>query len=930
MAKRKIDIHFNKYLFNLIVFVVLFIISIIATVSYLGDTLPTVVTARHPLQGYTALRDRKLLKNDFITQEFIAFTDRLGSIDIKFNTFDKTPKDTLIFRLRRKGDRNWYYENTYNTDQFDKNSFFPFGFPVIPNSKNITYIVEIQSVRGTMDDSVSINPFEQSFLSRYSYPKSYLFQNKSALLEFLSAKIISVVRNITIFLFCLILFVSVISKRVYLRFLKIFIHENIRTGEKVNLSFKQERSNYNWMHNLILKSLTFISFLILYVLFLLVFNKDSEAFEWQTYIATSWAVILYGYCADTVIGKLLLVTSKALNLLIVNLVTIFGFLFFLYMKGEIPNSIIWLLTLALIPILIVYTVQKHSGFSTQASKSEKSLRLFEYIVVNIILITVVCGFFITNLRDFHLNQTLVLITLSILFTLTTYFVKFHFQPSAKIYKLILFATFTSLAIIFIYITQKPPDYYHYSYYLGPVSDVIKGKSLLIDTPSQYGYLSIHFIAFWLDKSHLSLEIFNFINEFIFAIYFLITSFIFYKITKNLFSTLICSLIFSTLQTVFSHNSSTLPPSIGPLRFGPGLVILFVILFVPVKIRNFIGSLLCGLFVFWSIETAIYIIPAWVTYLFVSNYQKSRKLGQQIRLFINDVFILFISTLLIGSGIIGMEYLTHHQIPNFNNYVEYALAYKNGFGAMAISTFDNHYLVILINIISAITVLACLKNNKKSIFLYPLVYLLIHNMAIFSYFVSRSHENNIVNIFGFSLIEIALIYKIISEHYGTKMQNIKLLYLTPLVLFLILYAYRTSNQYNNQKYYYYHDLPNNLSSLIKDRAGKSFISFIYNKYKFGSADLILLDQDNDTQMLASSEKISLLPLNPLSMTTLLPNWQQKYLYPRLVNIPAGTVIITNKKQSESLNIWSEIDRRYRIQKVGTEAGLDIEVISSHRT
>ena len=174
-----------------------------------------------------------------------------------------------------------------------------------------------------------------------------------------------------------------------------------------------------------------------------------------------------------------------------------------------------------------------------------------------------------------------------------------------------------------YLVQKPIAYHHYSFYLGPAFDVIKGKSLLGDTPSQYGYLSIHFLATILERIGFSFKNFHLLNLFLFAGYYLLGSLVLLKLNKNKFLGLITAIIFITLQPLFSDYSRVLLPSTGPLRFGFGLLIIWGLVYLSNSAAFIFGSIFSAIALFWSAETAIYIIPAWLMTCLFFKYPKRK-------------------------------------------------------------------------------------------------------------------------------------------------------------------------------------------------------------------------------------------------------------------------------------------------------------------
>ena len=97
-----------------------------------------------------------LKKGDVVKGEFRAKENNLGIIAIAFDPRYKT-WDDIIFRIKEKGQNRWYFSNKYWAGQFLDFQYFPFGFPIIKQSKNRTYQFEIQSLVAKKGEGEGIN-----------------------------------------------------------------------------------------------------------------------------------------------------------------------------------------------------------------------------------------------------------------------------------------------------------------------------------------------------------------------------------------------------------------------------------------------------------------------------------------------------------------------------------------------------------------------------------------------------------------------------------------------------------------------------------------------------------------------------------------------------------------------------------------------------
>ena len=174
-------------------------------VNLFQDYNPTVIVEDHKFDNNQNI---ELLKGEKVVEKFVAKNNHLGTVSIKYNTYNRINDDYLQFRIKEYGNNHWYYSNKYKTDQFINGQYFPFGFPAINNSNGKKYQIEITSLAGTKGNFVQMVIKNTPYLSRYSFPKSYLQQNKREIPKFLLGKILSYFNHIglNIYLFLILIY----------------------------------------------------------------------------------------------------------------------------------------------------------------------------------------------------------------------------------------------------------------------------------------------------------------------------------------------------------------------------------------------------------------------------------------------------------------------------------------------------------------------------------------------------------------------------------------------------------------------------------------------------------------------------------------------------------------------------------------------------
>jgi hypothetical protein len=160
-----------------------------------SDISPTVFSRISRVDIFKNNKSRDLLKNEIRSGEFVATNNNLGIIVIRFNTHGKSVKDQFVFKIKEKSAKNWYYSSTINIDQITDESLFPLGLPIINESVNKSYLVELMSLNGDKNNHISFSNNFPMFISRYQYDKSRIKSDYKYLIEFIIGKSLSVVDN---------------------------------------------------------------------------------------------------------------------------------------------------------------------------------------------------------------------------------------------------------------------------------------------------------------------------------------------------------------------------------------------------------------------------------------------------------------------------------------------------------------------------------------------------------------------------------------------------------------------------------------------------------------------------------------------------------------------------------------------------------------
>ncbi len=140
-------------------------------------------------------RSGELLMGDKVFGRFHSLYPDLSIISVRFTNQNRDSKDTLVFRIKAVGAEKWYYQASYNTDQFQPGMLFPFGFPALTDSANQNYEFQLESLHGATSSGIFLDHTPPAFVTASFFDKDELFKNNFTLLTFFWNKIVNVVRD---------------------------------------------------------------------------------------------------------------------------------------------------------------------------------------------------------------------------------------------------------------------------------------------------------------------------------------------------------------------------------------------------------------------------------------------------------------------------------------------------------------------------------------------------------------------------------------------------------------------------------------------------------------------------------------------------------------------------------------------------------------
>jgi len=197
----------KKVIFYLIIPALLLLLGIGS--SFLFNSLSfTTLTYSHSAENIVSDPGRYFQKDDKIIIEVIGRENNLGIVSVnfeKYQGYNFIEEDRLMFKIRRDLEEEWIYENIYGIGGFERSFTLPFGFPLISDSKDKKFIIEIISTTGQKSNSVVLSTRDPGVQSTYKFSSAELLSSPVNMLSFLTRKFVLSFTNIN-FLYSSIIF----------------------------------------------------------------------------------------------------------------------------------------------------------------------------------------------------------------------------------------------------------------------------------------------------------------------------------------------------------------------------------------------------------------------------------------------------------------------------------------------------------------------------------------------------------------------------------------------------------------------------------------------------------------------------------------------------------------------------------------------------
>lgn len=332
--------------------------------------------------------------------------------------------------------------------------------------------------------------------------------------------------------------------------------------------------------------------------------------------------------------------------------------------------------------------------------------------------------------------------------------------------LALFFSFSTVSFEHVGVLQMA--WHHWGAYIGPTELMLAGARVMRDFPTQYGLGPTALIAYVCGKSCWS-GTFYLTGTVTFA-FALLTALIAARVVKPasgaqwttiLLLCLVCCFFWDANPVLV--GSPMVTPSVNGMRFLPALALTaFLLLFdrtgrTPVQFPYAASHMAWALCALWSVESAFYATCIWWPYYLLLR----QEMSADRRLVTLSKSIAILAALLTAWVVcfLGGYWLVYQTMPTGTGIFAYIV---NPPGLMAVNYRGTVWFFVAVICLGTSTNLQNFKHSgNSSEFRHGMVLTLLA-YSTFSYFLGRSHDNNVLNLLPFLMLVLLNVWSRTSD------------------------------------------------------------------------------------------------------------------------------------------------------------------------
>lgn len=151
------------------------------------DISPTILSQNFKSVDANINLDQEILQGEKVRGTVTANENNLGILYVRFNTFGRVNEDKITFRIKEQNSYSWHFESEYDARIFSvsSGSLYPFGFPIINNSRGKIFQFELESRSGTTGNAVALSSIKPVAVAKYKYNKAEILKTSKNFINFL-------------------------------------------------------------------------------------------------------------------------------------------------------------------------------------------------------------------------------------------------------------------------------------------------------------------------------------------------------------------------------------------------------------------------------------------------------------------------------------------------------------------------------------------------------------------------------------------------------------------------------------------------------------------------------------------------------------------------------------------------------------------------
>jgi hypothetical protein len=312
------------------------------------------------------------------------------------------------------------------------------------------------------------------------------------------------------------------------------------------------------------------------------------------------------------------------------------------------------------------------------------------------------------------------------------------------------------------------------YYVGPANAILHGSPMLVDTFAQYGVGVMYFLAGIFEVLPIGYGSFQLINGLLTALELVLIYLVLRVGCRSQRYALLGTSACLVAHVLTGEDVHIRWASVGFLRFGPPWVLIALAVLAakyPERRRtlNVAMLVLVGISAIWSFETFLYTIAAYLAVVALelvlqdgSGRERTRRAGRQL--------VLLASVVVASHAIFAVATRVFAgQWPDWSGYLAYVRLYGwTGFGTMLIGPWSLSYLIAALYFASTAGLMFVTLEQKafasaRRVELTAIATTTAFGILSFTYFLGRSHPNNLHHIAPAAIVLSVLWVSLLARH-----------------------------------------------------------------------------------------------------------------------------------------------------------------------